>query len=111
MTIHLPHFRARRTDPATSHDAADSIDAETVADSKDEVLFLLTSFGPMADHELVERHEREVYLNLYRHYSPQRLRTARRELVDAGRVEAGVGWTKTPSGRKAIIWRLVEEGK
>jgi hypothetical protein len=110
MTFHFPRL-VRRTDPATSVKAVDSITEETVADSKDEVEYLLTSYGPMADHELVERHEREVYLHPeYRRYSPQRLRTARNELWLAGRVLV-FGYTKTPSRRTAIIWAHNEETK
>ena len=108
MTIHLPRVRARRTDPKQSHDAADSIDAETVFDSHDEVLFLL-SMAPAADHELVARHEEQVRLLSYpRRFSPSRLRTARKELATAGKVTQ-LGWTKTPSGRLAVIWALTEE--
>jgi hypothetical protein len=108
--MHLPRL-VRRTDPRTSVDAADSITEETVADSKDEVLYLLASYGPMADHELVAKHERETYLHPeYRRYSQQRLRTARNELTVQGKV-SDVGGTLTPSGRHAIIWALTEEKK
>jgi len=42
--------RTRRTDPISSHEAADTND--TAASSR-EVLWLLKSSGPMADHELI----------------------------------------------------------
>ena len=107
MTIHLPRL-VRRTDPATSVDAADSITEETLADSKDEVLYLLASYGPLADHELIEHHGREVRLFGVRQWSPSRLRTARNELQVQGKVRE-VGGTKTPSGRHAILWALEDE--
>jgi hypothetical protein len=89
-------------------DAADSIDAETVFDSHDEVTYLL-SLGPAAAHELVAEHERQVALLSYpRRFSGSRLRTAIKELRDEGKV-SGIGYTKTPSGRVAIIWALTEE--
>ena len=110
LNWHIKPPRARRTDPSQSHDAADSITAETVFDSHDEVVYLL-SIGPAAAHELVEEHERQVRLLAYpRRFSPSRLRTAIKELASLDRVTV-IGFTKTPSGRVARIWALTEETK
>ena len=109
MTIHLPRIRARRTDPRTSHDAADSITEETLFNGQDEVLFLLGE-QPSAHHELVARHQHDARLFGYRPLSESRIRTACKELVEKGLVHA-IGGTLTPSGRHAYIWALTEETK
>jgi hypothetical protein len=101
---------ARIHDPATSHEAADSLADSHLFSSQDEVWFLLASFGPLADHELVARHEEQVANLTYpRRFQPQRLRTARSELYRLGRVVKTGKTTDTPSGRKAIVWALAEE--
>lgn len=94
--------RARNTDPETSHEAADSTSSK-VAASQGEVILILSHYGPLADHEIVAKHER---LFVPPTYSPQRLRSARSELVEAGRVEFADEYRLTPSGRRARVWRL-----
>ena len=93
----LAETRARRTDPDTSHEA---ISADSCTGSLLEVMDLLTEFGPMADHELVTAHAGFTY-------SPQRLRTARSELADAGLVEFTGIYRLTPSKRRARVWGLL----
>ena len=102
-------FLSRHHDPAESRDAADSLSEDHLFDSRDEVWFLLAEFGPLADHQLIARHDTE-FANLRRQFSPQRLRTARSELVRRGDV-VQVDVTKTPSGRRAAVWALTEETK
>ena len=104
-------FLARHHDPAESRAAADSLSEDHLFGSRDEVWFLLAEFGPLADHELVARHEEQVAALQYpRRFQPQRLRTARSELVRRGDV-VQVDVTKTPSGRRAAVWALTEETK
>ena len=88
--------RARRTDPATSHEA---IDADSVTGSLLEVMDLFAEFGPMADHELVANHAGYTY-------TPQRLRTARSELTNNGVIEFAGIYRLTPSNRRAQVWKL-----
>lgn len=100
--------RARLTDPVTSHAAADST-AHLLAESSAEVLFLLQSCGPLADHELVKFHTRDFgFIGTAPQFSPQRLRTARHELTETGHVmDTGI-YRLTPSGRRAKVWGVPE---
>lgn len=95
---------ARTTDPDTSHEAAASLDT---ANSRLYVLGLLTEFGPLADFEIENRHATDtIGHTFYGRLSPSRLRSARSELVAAGHVVASAGFTKTPSGRRALLWSV-----
>lgn len=89
--------RARRTDPTTSHEAADHNDVET---SIGLVLSALRSFGPSADHELVQ-------LLGQSGFTPQRLRTARAALVERRLVEEAGYYRLTDNNRRAMVWQAV----
>lgn len=104
-TIH-PRERGsvRANDPVTSQWAADSIQDATT--SQDFVLKALRAIQPPLMFTLgdVERYT-------YRILSPSRARTAVRELQDKGLIaETGRYWT-TPSGRKARLLTLTEQGR
>ena len=86
--------RARRTDPVTSHEAADHNDVEN---SLGLVLSALRAFGPSADHELVA-------LLGQSGFTPQRLRTARAALVERGLVGESGTYRLTAYNRRAIVW-------
>lgn len=88
--------RVRRTDPITSHQAADSND---VRDSRAVVLAAFHERHHFADHELVE------FLSATS-YTPQRIRTARSELSHDGVLELAGYTTTTPSGHAARVWTL-----
>jgi hypothetical protein len=99
--------RARRVDPVTSHEAADSISAEHLEASEREVLTILASFDePVIDQVIVKRH----LVRAWQHadvplWTEQRIRTARVQLTKKGAVvQDGVG--RTEKGRKANAWRL-----
>lgn len=96
--------RARRTDPVTSHEAADSTQSKAAA-SRDFVLYLLRDLGPMADHELVDAADLlNARLPETPRFSPSRLRTARHELTEAGKVtDLGI-FRLTVSRRRAQVW-------
>lgn len=97
--------RARRSDPTTSHEAADSND---LAESSAYVLLLLFAHGPLADHELTMKAAGDMsrYLPGVIAYTPQRLRTARHELVESGHVvDTGI-YRLTASRRRAKVWEL-----
>ena len=86
--------RARRTDPTTSHEAADG---NNVVDSRDWV-FELLQHGSLADHELVAQS-----INTW---SASRIRTARHELVEDGLVEFAGIYRLTATKRRAQVWAV-----
>lgn len=97
---------ARATDPITSDEAAQTVD---VAGSQARVLDLLSKFGAMADFELVAA--AEWYHADGPDYSPQRLRTARHELVGLGLVEDAGFYRLRPRSARPLrhkVWSLVE---
>jgi hypothetical protein len=98
----------RAGDPHTSHEARDSISVEALAESQAEVLAILHIYGPQADHDILTLHELRHGLGHARFLlSGPRLRTARNELVEYGRVVQTDGEAVTPSGRRAKVWEIV----
>jgi hypothetical protein len=93
---------ARRTDPLTSHEAADSVDE---AASCAEVRRLLGKHGPLTDEQIAWKHAAPLPRPLF---SPSRLRTARHELEESG-VVVDVGEGRTRSGRRCRLWALKTE--
>jgi len=91
---------ARRTDPATSHDAARSLSPDKLRDSQKAVLGHFRKFGPMTDTDLV---------NMYVGPPQSRsgLRTRRSELAGRGLIEDTGARKRLPTGRNAIVWRAV----
>lgn len=105
---------ARHTDPDTSHEAAESLDADTITRSQAEVWAVLDYSGPCTDTALV---------TLYQYHdanrtdlpgygtvlpqSPSGIRTRRRELVEKGRVADTGHRLRLGSGRNAIVWKAV----
>lgn len=89
--------RARRTDPKTSHDAAESV--QDVTATQDYVLRALRK--PRTDVELLE-----AYRNFKRapRASESGLRTRRSELVRQGLVRDSGRRVVLESGRAAIVW-------
>lgn len=94
--------RARRTDYETSHEAADTNDVEG---SRAEVLTILDA-GPQDDFQIWEAHDRAVHRFGGPRYTPQRLRTARSELVREGRVEFTGIYHLSPSNRRTRVWNV-----
>lgn len=93
--------RARRTDPHTSHEAADKVTPK-VTDIQKVVLhyFKIAGAHGMCDLELEQMcgSRGSTY------------RTRRTELVDKGYL-ANTGRTVVMNGRKRIVWAITEEGK
>lgn len=99
----------RTNDPETSHAARDSISDEALAESQAEVLAILHMNGPQADHDILAIHEFRHARGIARHeFTGQRLRTARNELVEYGRVVQTEGEALTPSGRRAKVWGITQ---
>lgn len=72
----------RKSDPQTSHIAAASITAGERLNSEGRVYLALKRIGPTCDAVLITLPE------LNQHHAPSRIRTARKELVRQGLVEA-----------------------
>ncbi len=97
--------RSRAKDPVTSLEAGRAADLKG---SQRYVFDTLTTFGPFADHELVEFYAGdESGRRYYGSWTPQRLRSARKELADAGLVEATGEVVPSEYGRPAQVWQAV----
>ena len=97
---------ARRVDPATSHQAAESISVRKLADSRQAVLDLLGRIGPATDTRIAAEYElrRESYV--WPVQSPSGLRSRRAELALAGLVTDTGRREQLPSGRASIVWAV-----
>lgn len=91
--------RVRRSDPETSHEAADLSDT---SNSIGAVLDTLRQYGPLADHELSALMESLGYF-----YTPERVRTARCALEKVRKVEHTGDFRMTPRGRRTRVWAVV----
>ena len=92
--------RARRSDPETSHFAAD---LANLSKPRNWVLDAIAREAS-ADHELLE-----LALNLGLHFTGSRIRTARAELTRLGLVEESGIYRMTENNRRAIVWQFAEE--
>ena len=92
---------ARKTDPWTSHDAADSV--TRVSATQTIILGLLTI--PQTDEELVTNYNnlRKEHPEIVPRASASGIRSRRAELYQVEKV-VPVGYARTESGRKAIVW-------
>jgi hypothetical protein len=95
--------RARRTDPATSHAAAQSVG--DLRESQRAVLATFLQHGPMHDEKLEVRYPQQP------RQSESGLRTRRRELVDLGLLRDSGTTTLTVHGRSTTIWELTDQGR
>lgn len=97
--------KVRSNDPDTSWEAAASTTAEALSELQVWILAALTE-KPMTDGELVDAHlHAAFYGEVERKATPQRVRTARKELTDAGQVEWSGQLSLTQFQRKTQIWR------
>lgn len=94
--------RARNTDPATSHEAAATVQPKASTRIRDEILRTLFHLGPMTDEQIAEHLS---WLNA----SPSGLRTRRAELVAAGLIEQDSADGRTSSGRRCAVWRHAKQ--
>lgn len=90
---------ARREDPETSHEAADSVDRERIGAVQRAVLRVLRD-GPRCDESIAQLCRLAV--------SPSGLRSRRAELVARGLVEWAGTYSLTSSGRRTRVWRLAD---
>ena len=98
---------ARRTDPGTSHAAADSV--RELTDRQRAVLAILRQHGPLTDEQLVARYTalQQLHDGAPPQQSPSGIRTRRSELHARGDViDTGEKATMT-TGREAILWDAI----
>lgn len=93
------HATARVEDPATSHEAAESV--THVAAKQDAVFLVVYDHGPLSLSQLVELYDTKPDLPVQ---SPSGIRTRCAELVAAGRVEV-CGERVNVRGRKERLLR------
>lgn len=93
--------RARRTDPETSHAAAQLLNPTKLGDSQAQVLALFRRYGFMNDAALVERAAAQNVRQ-----SPSGLRSRRAELVALGILRETSERKRLESGRLSIVWGL-----
>lgn len=91
---------ARKSDPYTSHEAADSV--VEVTDTQLAIYKLLKK--PMSDQDLVSAYRNLVASNRAPRASESGIRSRRAELVHLDLIKA-FGESKTWSGRKCLVWR------
>lgn len=94
---------ARRTDPLSSHLAAERA-SMTLTDTQDRVLIALRIGGPASDEQLVGRF-RDWWPDLK--ISDQSIRSRRSEVVKKGLVEATDNYGTTRYGQRARVWKAV----
>ncbi len=97
-------MKARKSDPITSHEAAESV--KNLSATKEGILIVLGSRS-MSDSQIAWEYNRLVLSNKAPMASESGLRSRRSELVADGLVEAD-GFGKTPFGRRTILWRVVK---
>jgi len=92
---------ARATDPTTSHEAAASV--KNLSRTQSGILGILKT--PMTDEQLIVRYQRMCLSlpELFPRASDSGIRSRRAELFKLGLIEP-IGYGKSNSGRKAIIW-------
>lgn len=103
--------RARKTDPETSHAAADSITPEGREASELEVLTILREADkPITSEQIESRHLTRAWQVTGVHaYTGARLRTALKQLADDHLVERTDVEGRTKSGRRAATWRIASK--
>ncbi len=100
----MPH--ARHTDPNTSHEAAASISIGQLTATKRAILAILNV--PLTDQQLEEVYALAVTATAAPYASPSSIRTRRNELFRQGLIEP-IGYGKTTSKRRAIIWQTTKK--
>lgn len=100
-TLRPKRVRARSTDPATSHHAANSVSATTINRTHVAILRLLQQHGPQTDEDIA-RLINTVDADL--RVSSSGLRTRRSELAGMGLVIDTRDTRPSSLGRPSIVW-------
>jgi hypothetical protein len=93
--------RARRDDPETSKQTADSIPLERLTKTPELVIYGLSTHGPATDEELIR-----VFRNRWpgSRISDQSIRSRRAELVRKGLVRDSGSRRRTQHGQRSVVW-------
>jgi len=95
---------ARQTDPATSHEA---VPPKTIrAQQKNAILYLLSTLGPMTDHQLTYEYRARRAQHHWPATQDDSVRKRRSELKNEGRVRATgrtAGWG---AGAPSMLWEI-----
>lgn len=97
---------ARQTDPATSHEAADTLEHARLTATRHAVLAALTAWPGITDTELVERYRQAWRVVGWPRQSDSGIRTRRQELHRGGLLRV-CGEVRLPSGRMARRWEVI----
>ena len=95
---------ARMSDPATSHQAANLIRAESMRKAYKQIIRTLGMTGPQADFEIVQAQPVGMQ-------SESGWRTRRKELERAGYIVAGEYKKRNTRGLWTQVWCLTDTGK
>ena len=97
----------RARDPQTSHEADDICDALQISHLQGWVIVRLHRFGAQSDGELVTAHQAAVSRDeTNTRATPQRIRTARKELELQVLVKFTGEYGRTPFNRRTQIWSI-----
>jgi hypothetical protein len=102
-----PHAVARRSDPWTSHAAAQSIPSEKLRASQKAVFDCFELHGSMHHDRLLELYQRDAFRYGWPRQSASGLRTRTHELVALRRLRKSDQVVTLESGRKSIVWEIV----
>lgn len=97
-----PVAHARRTDPQTSHQAAERV--RRIRESQADVLTAIRLFGPISDEQLIKKYRANVYM----WQSDSGIRTRRSELVKLGVVVDSGLRGRTASNRQTVLWKVAK---
>lgn len=105
----MTNIRVRRTDPETSVEAAESVE-DKLRLSQQAVLEIMRAFPVgLTDTDLINVYRARAGRAGIPQQSESGIRTRRKELVDQGKVFNTGATTTLPSGRRSIIWAVVDE--
>ena len=102
--------KARRRDPQTSFDAANSISLERVTETQRNIYYLLlASLEGSTDVDGWRIYQLAMTKEIAPYASESGYRSRRAELVRLGLVEDTGERVKLKSGRNAIVWRAINK--
>jgi len=93
---------ARRKDRVTSHEAAESV---RNLKGTQRAIYTLLSVNPSTDEKLIEDFKEFANMGAIAMASDSGIRSRRAELVAEGLVKP-IGFDKTRSGRRTIVWGI-----
>ncbi len=96
--------RVRRTDPTTSHQAADATESKVAASQRAVALILEDAHEALTDEQIATKARWEYGFR----FSDSRLRTARKELVDQDLVVAAGSVHPEGHRTRMTVWKLAE---